>query len=45
VLRAKVPFYDKDRYFAPDIEQAMALIKDGALLSALPANCRLSTTR
>jgi histidine ammonia-lyase len=42
VLRTKVPFYDKDRYFAPDIEEAMALIMDGALLSALPANCRLS---
>lgn len=27
LLRAEVPFYDKDRYFAPDIEKAAALIK------------------
>ncbi|GAA5647510.1 MULTISPECIES: histidine ammonia-lyase [Vibrio] len=27
ILREKVPFYDKDRYFAPDIEQANALLK------------------
>lgn len=27
LLRAEVPFYDKDRYFAPDIEKACALIQ------------------
>ncbi|MGC9462334.1 histidine ammonia-lyase, partial [Vibrio genomosp. F10 str. 9ZD137] len=27
MLREKVAFYDKDRYFAPDIEQANALLK------------------
>ncbi len=27
ILREKVPFYDKDRYFAPDIEKANALLK------------------
>ena len=27
ILREKVPFYDKDRYFAPDIEQANSLLK------------------
>ncbi|MCK6265099.1 histidine ammonia-lyase [Vibrio sp. ZSDE26] len=27
ILRKKVSFYDKDRYFAPDIEQANALLK------------------
>lgn len=27
MLREKVSFYDKDRYFAPDIEQANALLK------------------
>ncbi|WP_185829763.1 histidine ammonia-lyase [Vibrio penaeicida] len=27
ILREKVSFYDKDRYFAPDIEQANALLK------------------
>ena len=27
MLREKVSFYDKDRYFAPDIEQANTLLK------------------
>ncbi|WP_200765639.1 histidine ammonia-lyase [Vibrio nigripulchritudo] len=27
ILREKVAFYDKDRYFAPDIEEANALLK------------------
>lgn len=31
VLRSEVPFYDKDRYFAPDIEKAARLIGNGAL--------------
>ncbi|AFU97531.1 histidine ammonia-lyase [Simiduia agarivorans] len=30
-LRAHVPFYDKDRYFAPDIERAAELISLGVL--------------
>lgn len=30
MLREKVPFYDKDRYFAPDIKEAIALIRSGA---------------
>jgi histidine ammonia-lyase len=30
-LRSRVPFYDKDRYFSPDIEAAAALIREGAL--------------
>ncbi len=30
-LRSHVPFYDKDRYFSPDIEAAAALIREGAL--------------
>ncbi len=30
-LRAKVPFYDKDRYFAPDIRDASALVASGSL--------------
>lgn len=38
VLRDRVPFYDKDRYFAPDIENAAALIDDGALSRLLPEN-------
>ncbi|OOR91906.1 histidine ammonia-lyase [Moraxella caviae] len=31
-LRAIVPFYDKDRYFAPDIENAKQLVLQGKLL-------------
>jgi histidine ammonia-lyase len=42
ILRAEVPFYDKDRYFAPDIEKSMAVISGGALLDALYPACRLS---
>ena len=38
VLREQVPFYDKDRYFAPDIERATALINAGALSRLLPDN-------
>jgi len=30
-LRDQVPFYDQDRYFAPDIKAASDLIKAGAL--------------
>lgn len=30
-LRAEVPYYDQDRYFAPDIKSASDLIKAGAL--------------
>lgn len=41
-LRERVPFYDKDRYFAPDIEQAMLLIGSGCLLGALLPECRIS---
>lgn len=41
-LREQVPFYDKDRYFAPDIEKAMHLINEGALLSLLHESCRVS---
>jgi histidine ammonia-lyase len=31
LLREKVPFFDKDRYFAPDIEAAKQLVLQGAL--------------
>ncbi len=31
LLRSKVAFYDKDRFFAPDIEAAKNLVVDGAL--------------
>ncbi len=30
-LRAQVPFYDKDRYFSPDIEKAFELLRKGVL--------------
>ncbi len=35
MVRARVPFYDQDRYFAPDIEQARLLIETGAFDSLL----------
>jgi histidine ammonia-lyase len=31
LLRSKVAFYDKDRFFAPDIEAAKSLVVEGAL--------------
>jgi histidine ammonia-lyase len=34
VIRAKVPMLGEDRYFAPDMEQATALIVSGALAAA-----------
>jgi histidine ammonia-lyase len=36
LLRAHVPFYDHDRYFAPDIQTAYALLRDGALHRLTP---------
>lgn len=35
-LRARVPFYDKDRYFAPDIEKANQLLKEAAHNDSMP---------
>jgi histidine ammonia-lyase len=40
-LRNEVPFYDKDRYFAPDIEAASELIKQGVLRGLVDSNIRL----
>jgi histidine ammonia-lyase len=37
ILRAVVPFYDADRYFAPDIENAANLLRDGQLSRLLAA--------
>jgi histidine ammonia-lyase len=31
LIRAQVPFYDADRYFAPDIEAAKSLVQSGRL--------------
>ena len=35
-LRAVVPFYDKDRYFAPDLAAAKKLVMDGAFNGLMP---------
>jgi histidine ammonia-lyase len=37
LLRSAVPFYDHDRYFAPDIERAARLIRDGSLAALTAA--------
>jgi histidine ammonia-lyase len=37
LLRDKVAFYDRDRYFAPDIEAANALLLGRSLSALLPA--------
>ncbi|MGO4154311.1 histidine ammonia-lyase [Cupriavidus sp. YAF13] len=36
-LRAEVPYYEKDRFFAPDIETASRLLAAGTLNALLPA--------
>ncbi len=38
LLREHVPFYDKDRYFSPDIENAKKLIVDNQLSDLLQLN-------
>lgn len=35
LLRKQVPFYEEDRYFAPDIEAATSLIREQSLLTEL----------
>ena len=37
VLRASVPSLDEDRYFHPDMEEANALVRSGALIAAVAA--------
>ena len=37
-LRSKVAFYEKDRFFAPDIEAAMQLLASRCLNELVPAN-------
>ncbi|AJG20345.1 histidine ammonia-lyase [Cupriavidus basilensis] len=37
LLRAEVPYYEKDRFFAPDIETASRLLAAGTLNALLPA--------
>ncbi|MDH5693800.1 MAG: aromatic amino acid lyase, partial [Gammaproteobacteria bacterium] len=36
ILRQSVSFYDKDRYFSPDIRQAANLLKSGVLKAIVP---------
>lgn len=36
LLRAQVPYYQEDRFFAPDIEAASALLASGCLNALLP---------
>ncbi len=38
ILRQQVPFYDKDRYFAPDIATAKTLIQTQVLNDFIPRN-------
>lgn len=38
ILRDKVAYYDKDRYFAPDIDAAIQLITEQKLSTLLPEN-------
>jgi len=38
ILRQTVSFYDKDRYFAPDIAEASGIISDGELNPFVPEN-------
>ncbi len=42
MLRERVPFYDKDRYFAPDIDAAVDLILSGRFNLLLDENLLLS---
>src|SRR5699024_198340 len=37
LLRSHVPYYDKDRFFAPDIEAARALLEERVLSQFMPA--------
>ncbi len=37
LLRDKVPYYQEDRFFAPDIEAASQLLASGCLNALLPA--------
>ncbi|GHE94064.1 histidine ammonia-lyase [Thalassotalea profundi] len=38
ILREYVTYYDKDRYFAPDIAEASGIINEGDLNNLVPAN-------
>jgi histidine ammonia-lyase len=38
MIRARVDYYDKDRYFAPDIAEASGIIADADFNALIPAN-------
>jgi histidine ammonia-lyase len=38
ILRREVPFYEKDRFFAPDINAATELLASRTLNELVPAN-------
>ncbi|WP_176704490.1 aromatic amino acid lyase, partial [Pseudomonas bananamidigenes] len=38
ILRREVPFYEKDRFFAPDINAAIELLASRTLNELVPAN-------
>ncbi|SHF96160.1 histidine ammonia-lyase [Vibrio gazogenes] len=44
-LRARVPFYDKDRYFAADIEKANGLLTEAVHNELMPTGLLPSVTR
>lgn len=37
LLREQVAHYDDDRFFAPDIDKAIALLEKGSLVGLLPS--------
>lgn len=43
LIRDRAPFYDKDRYFAPDIEAIKDLVLDGSFLTFIPNETLPST--
>ncbi|WP_321366208.1 histidine ammonia-lyase [uncultured Desulfuromusa sp.] len=42
ILRNEVPFYDQDRYFAPDIEKAKKLVQSGLFANFIGTEVSLS---
>ncbi len=44
ILRKEVPFYDQDRYFAPDIKKATRLIRSGVYNDMIPPGLLPSLT-
>lgn len=38
MVRARVPFYDQDRYFAPDIKEIFTLVQNGELNALIEAS-------